>query len=656
MPLDEYLPSIDNRRFDDIVAEIRTRIPRYTPEWTDLNDNEPGMAMLQVFAWLSDMMLYRMGRVPELNYLKFLQLLDIELSPATPAQAEITFPVLNTATTATVDVPKGVQVSAEADDGELAIFETERHLVAFKAALSAVQTTNGPAYIDLTSANADLAQTFAPFGRLADQNSALLLGFDASEPFPANQELNIAVWTPAARTPDATIGATGFVCAFPETPAFPDAKLVWEYWEGTIWQEMVVLKDETRALTRSGHIYLRTPAQHRMKDAVIGQVNGPRFWIRVRIEQSSYARYPELLAIRTNTVQAIQAETIEGEILGGSDGSPNQRLRLERAPVLPGSLELTIDEGDANREWTLQPDLLGSGPNDAHFELNRTTGEIRFGDGRNGSIPNSNPDNPGNAIVAERYRYGGGSRGNVDAGAINALVTPLEGIDQANVANLFKAHSGRDEESIERAKQRAPRALRSQCRAVSARDFEHLAREAADIQRAKALPLYHPRFPEIEVPGVMTVIVIPDSDAPNPTPGEGTLRTVCAYLNQRRLLTTELYVIGPTYRLVKVHASVIADNDADRGDVREAVEARLRAYFHPLTGGETEDGWPFGGNIYYSLVYRAVISIPGVNRIESLEIMVDGESFGECQDVPIERGLLVYSTEHDIQVNYAFDD
>ena len=66
--------------------------------------------------------------------------------------------------------------------------------------------------------------------------------------------------------------------------------------------------------------------------------------------------------------------------------------------------------------------------------------------------------------------------------------------------------------------------------------------QAANIRRAKALPLFSSDFPGVKVPGVVTVIVVPDADDPTPTPSEGTLRTVCAYLDQRRLLTTELYV------------------------------------------------------------------------------------------------------------------
>jgi predicted phage baseplate assembly protein len=215
---------------------------------------------------------------------------------------------------------------------------------------------------------------------------------------------------------------------------------------------------------------------------------------------------------------------------------------------------------------------------------------------------------------------------------------------------------GRDEETFEEARRRAPQALKNKDRAVTTEDFEALARQVGIIKRALALPLFHPGFPDTKVPGVVTVIVVPDSEAPDPRPSEGTLRTVCAYLNQRRLLTTELYVIGPTYRLVRIEAEVIAANNADVGEIRTNIESTLVDYFHPLRGGEDGQGWPFGGNIFYSRVYQRVFTVPGVDRIARLAIILDGETGVDCQDVTIPDGQLLYSTEHNVQVDYSFEE
>ena len=141
MPLNNAIPQIDDRRYDSLLAEVRTRIARYTPEWTpvwtDVNDSDPGITMVQVFAWLAEILTYRMSKVPELNYVKFLQLLGIELNPAEPAQAEITFPVKPDHPEPFVIVPARTQVTAEAPDGgPPLIFETERALTALTASLA----------------------------------------------------------------------------------------------------------------------------------------------------------------------------------------------------------------------------------------------------------------------------------------------------------------------------------------------------------------------------------------------------------------------------------------------------------------------------------------------------------------------------------------
>src|SRR3954466_15427034 len=126
MPLEDLLPKLDDRTYDDLVREVRTRVARYAPEWrtgasawTDVNDSDPGITIAQVFAWLSEMLLYRMNRVPALNYVKFLQLIGVELKPAEAASAEVTFPVQGAASfpQPIVRVPQRTQLSADPGDG-----------------------------------------------------------------------------------------------------------------------------------------------------------------------------------------------------------------------------------------------------------------------------------------------------------------------------------------------------------------------------------------------------------------------------------------------------------------------------------------------------------------------------------------------------------
>ena len=207
---------------------------------------------------------------------------------------------------------------------------------------------------------------------------------------------------------------------------------------------------------------------------------------------------------------------------------------------------------------------------------------------------------------------------------------------------------------------RVPQTLKSRDRAVTVEDFELHARAAGGVARAKTLPLFHPDFPGVEVPGVVSVVVVPDPDDPAdpaPLPTEATLRAVCAYLNCRRLATVELYVLAPRYREIVVKAELVCRDDADLAESKQSALAALNRYFHPLEGGDDStleqkgSGWPFGGDIFYSLVLQRLM-VPGVRRVASVELTLEGETFPPCTDVPLDANVLLRSGVHEISVRY----
>jgi predicted phage baseplate assembly protein len=225
-----------------------------------------------------------------------------------------------------------------------------------------------------------------------------------------------------------------------------------------------------------------------------------------------------------------------------------------------------------------------------------------------------------------------------------------------SVTNLRPAEGGADQETLDDAKARAAAELKSRNRAVTAEDFSYLARitPGVRVQRAEVLPMFHPAFPDVPIPGCVTVIAVPDTTDPAPTPSEATLRAVCAQLDAHRLLTTEVHVTAPTYRTVRVQTQVRARPSADLAVVRQAVDNALTRYFHPLQGGDDGTGWPLGGTIFYSLVMRTVIEAdPGVARVDSLIIRVDGQELPFCSDGPLRPRDLLTSSGHDITVLYA---
>jgi len=660
MPL--TAPNLDDRQFADIVSEAKTLIPRYAPEWTNFNESDPGITLVELFAWLTEILVYRLNQVPDRNYIKFLQLIGIELEPAQPARAELTF-TLSRTDIGSVIVPLGTQVAA-GGSGQPIVFETDQALIALGATLAGVQTFDGFGYTDQTKKNGNAGQSFYPFGQKPQPGNALLLGFSSSIPLPTDQ-FNIAV----SLFQDA-LNPLVMECG---TSIPPPATLAWEYWNGAQWQSLDLASDGTRAFSQEGHVLFAGPGAM-AQSAALGNITASLFWIRARVQSASYEVAPQVAAIRTNTISATQAITFSDEVLGGSTGIPNQTFQVANTPVMvldtpvqvtnsDGtkvsilSVRLEIDEGQGFMVWQEVDDFYSSGPNDRVFTIDRNTGIITTGTGDNGRIPVANQSNPGANVVARSYRAGGGSQGNLGANAITQLQGSVPTI--ATVTNYDPATGGTNEESVADAKLRASLALQSKDRAVTPDDFRYLATQApgANVKRALALALYHPDYPSGPIPGVVTVIVVPNSPDPKPTPNQTTLKAVCAYLDTHRLLTSEVYVVGPVYRKIKVQVQLVVSASYDLATVKNTILTNLNTFFSPLQGGTAGTGWPFGGTIYYSDVYRVIIQTQGVQRIQDNQLLIylDDQLQTFCRDVPINQAELLYNDPANHQVDVAYD-
>ncbi len=84
------LPNLDDRTFGDLMAEMRALIPRYAPDWTDHNVSDPGITLVELFAWLTEGLIYRLNRVPQASEVRFLELLGATFQSARPAKAMLT--------------------------------------------------------------------------------------------------------------------------------------------------------------------------------------------------------------------------------------------------------------------------------------------------------------------------------------------------------------------------------------------------------------------------------------------------------------------------------------------------------------------------------------------------------------------------------------
>ena len=113
-------PNLDDRRYDDIVREARALIPQYCPEWTNLSDADPGMTLVQLFAWMTEMTIFRLNRVPDKTYVHFLNFIGEERRAARPAMVPVTFSLATEGQTA-VEIPACTVVSSAPEGGREAL-------------------------------------------------------------------------------------------------------------------------------------------------------------------------------------------------------------------------------------------------------------------------------------------------------------------------------------------------------------------------------------------------------------------------------------------------------------------------------------------------------------------------------------------------------
>src|SRR4026208_1909405 len=118
-------PRLDDRAFEDIVSEAIRLIPRYAPEWTNHNPSDPGITLIELAAWMTDLILYRLNRVPEKNYVAFLNLLGIKLQAPRAARALCPCTLVGGADRPTIREATAVSTPQAADE-DTVTFETVR--------------------------------------------------------------------------------------------------------------------------------------------------------------------------------------------------------------------------------------------------------------------------------------------------------------------------------------------------------------------------------------------------------------------------------------------------------------------------------------------------------------------------------------------------
>src|SRR5215208_3816139 len=170
------VPNLDDRRFQELVDDAKRIVQQKCPEWTDHNVSDPGVTMIEVFAWMTDQLLYRLNRVPDRNYVRFLDLIGVRLFPPTAARADVTF-WLSAPRPDVLTVPAGTEVSTErADREDAVVFATERDLAIPSCSLVRVASTIEAETIRSHAGVLESGTSFFCFDKKPKPGDALLLG------------------------------------------------------------------------------------------------------------------------------------------------------------------------------------------------------------------------------------------------------------------------------------------------------------------------------------------------------------------------------------------------------------------------------------------------------------------------------------------------
>ena len=640
-------PNLDDRTFQQLVDDARRLVQDKCPEWSDHNISDPGITLIETFAMMIDQLIYRLNRVPDRNYVKFLELIGVEQRPPGVAQGAVTF-WLSAPQPQTVVVRAETEVATDRTDvTEPVVFSTVNRLdiVPCSATWVGVQLVDADPVERTNEMRGSGLTCFSPVPRPGD---SLMIGLSNAVPSCAVL-LRI----------DCEVSGVG---VDPRRPP-----LVWEAKTAAGWKRCEVDRDDTGGLNKPGDVVLHIPVNH---DESVS-AGARRAWIRCRLReaeasQRKYSEPPRIrkVAARTigGTAAIVHARVVRDEFLGISDGTAAQHLRVRHAPVLrwPGCSVVVVDGGEEST-WRHVDHFADATEADQVFHVDAVTGEVSFGpvlrqaDGtlrRYGAAPAKSA-----AVRMAAYRTGGGAEGNVATGRIRVLKTSVPYISR--VENRGPAIGGAPPETLDDLKIRGPLLLHSRGRAVTGRDFEQLTREVApEIARVHCLPAS-----DASDTGVVRVLLVPhvrtdesgrialaDLDPP-----VDTVERIRGYLDERRLVGTRLVIEPPMYQAITVVVVGVRPLPGfPPARVESAILGALYGFLDPLHGGREGNGWPLGRSVQEGEIAAAISSVPGVDMSSDTTIRLyaadpaTGTRGARVSIVPVTSGALVYSFDHQV--------
>ena len=492
--------------------------------------------------------------------------------------------------------------------------------------ITTIKTFN--TYIGFKTIDFETEKNYKPFTPIEDNALAFLIGYkDNPSNKPVNLYFSFDTIPHDRKEPEIKNTNAAGIPSTTELQGF-----IWKYSKSDKWSELNVT-DGTDFFTKNGIINFICPSDIE-KRKLIGK---ELYWLRIESKNEQLLRPPKLRGIFSNTVWAENAAIVKDELLGSSNGQPNQVFTFSSKPLLekqtieikeagkPSEDELKDfepeeradavrllrnDSGDVQEVWVRWQEVktfVLSKPLSRHYIVDRVNGKLIFGDGVNGMIPPALPNN----IVAKKYKSGGGRKGNKKVETIKGLQTTIPNID--SVTNRDSASGGKDLELIKNILERAPYSIKNSGRGVTTEDFEWLAKEAsAEVAKTRC----------IKEQKDIKIIIAPNYEDGSLYPQASLIDCVETYLKERAFapIKSDIMVLGPEYKNIDIETKIVTVSITESAIVAYRVERRLKEFLNPITGGKYFQGWEFGQDIYLSEIAAIIEDVESVDYIKELKI------------------------------------
>jgi hypothetical protein len=683
-------PSIDDTSFEILVDTAKKKIPLYSRSWTNYNLADPGITLIELFAWLADNQIYSLDRISDIHFLKFLKLLGVTLQDA---ESPILYLTINFKTIVQKNEPlilrKGSKFKSKKDSNDIII--TTDHDVNLIPSLKVKQIVTFSNFkfqnYKIKEINDSFQETyitsyFYPFGENPRKNNSFYFGFEVKKDnLPnkeATQQISFTFYLYEDDLPQA--GVHGIEDEMEYLEEFKSI-LKWEYLQkekeegnnntnnnNLTWLPLNISHDKTLCFLKTGSITFTFPIfENEMSNAFqyiphySDNNNYNLFWIRCTLIENKYSFAPRIMYILPNTVKCTFGNKIIDKLVNRSlrlydndssksNGLVNQVFEISSKNFLPIVKIESLKVG--KEKWSEVDDLDRSKPNDTHYTVDKEKGIFRFGDGENGMVPKRESEieitftfgNTANLVIKKNTSFeleDKSTSSNICSNLINGI-------------NLLPSTKGKKRENIQDAIIRTRRDLKIPYKVVSSFDCEYIARNTPGLRIGKIKAISS----QIHM-NTIEVSVIPFDFTQKPLPNEYFLNALRKHLDKHRLITTKILVKKPKYIGIIVQTTVsLKSNNNESENIRKKVYDLLDNLFRPISRkipgindiksdhGTNHNhkhidtsGWNFGQNVYRSEIIGKIESLEEIDCIYDLDLDAIEDKSSEIEETDFDKSV-----------------